>query len=219
MGPSPPAAPSALHCLTHLGDFSTRVGSDGRTKPWVGRTLAGPLGAGGVLWFHPRGHVSRVSEEPLRGRDKNGLWSGRGVQVTCSVEAGGLGGAGGGDRAELVPLGGPSWSSSALGKTGGAFTQLSWWLPAPRGRLKEGPTLLRAALGRCGTRWGFGGGAWRPRRGRGGAGGGAWRPRRGQGGGGGALRGRGEGAAWMTHVRAGERRGQVSGGGGQACLP
>lgn len=147
MGHSPPAAPSALHCLTHLGDFSTRVGSDGRTKPWVGRTLAGPLGAGGVLWFHPRGHVSRVSEEPLRGRDKNGLWSGRGVQVTCSVEAGGLGGAGGGDRAELVPLGGPSWSSSALGKTGGAFTQLSWWLPAPRGRLKEGPTLLRAALG------------------------------------------------------------------------
>lgn len=71
----------------------------------MGAHWQGPLGAGGVLCFHPRGLVSKVSEEPLRGRDKKGLWSGRGVQVRCSVEAGGLGGAGGGHRAELVPVG------------------------------------------------------------------------------------------------------------------
>lgn len=149
----------------------------GEQSPGWGAHWQGPLGAGGVLCFHSRGRVSRVSEEPLRGRDKKGLWSGRGVPVRCSVEAGGRGGAGAGDRAGLVPVGRAFLVVLCSWEDRRCFYSALLVAPCAEREAEGRSMLLRAA--------GCGGGAWRPRR------------------------GRGEGAAWTTHLRAGEWRGRV----------
>ena len=143
-----------------------------------GGTLGGPLGARGVLCFHPRGRVSRVSQEPPleEGQDRSREQPWGGVQA----EPGSLGGA----RAELgVPVGRAFLAVLCSREDRQRF--YSAFVVAPRAmrgmRKAQGRgTLLRAALremlhaGR--------GRAWRPR-------GGGWRGRR------------------VTHLRAGERRG------------
>ena len=143
-----------------------------------GGTLGGPLGARGVLCIHPRGRVSRVSQEPPleEGQDRSREQPWGGVQA----EPGSLGGA----RAELgVPVGRAFLAVLCSWEDRRRF--YSAFVVAPRAmrgmRKAQGRgTLLRAALREM----------LHAGRGR------AWRPR------GGGRRGR-----RVTQLRAGERRG------------
>lgn len=175
VGPSPPAAPSAPRCLTHLRDFSTRLGADGGTKPWVGGTLAGPPGSRWGPVLPPQRPCVQGFRGTAAGEGQEGSlgwpWG------AGEVQRGGLGGAGAGDRAGLVPVGRAFLVVLCSWEDRRCFYSALLVAPCAEREAEGRSMLLRAA--------GCGGGAWRPRR------------------------GRGEGAAWTTHLRAGEWRGPV----------